>query len=979
MAKNNIFIILILAAIFALTAVRAFAAPRQNQPLTITQPTGEKIHVFVSGDEFYHRIHDKDGYTIVQDPKDGWFYYAALRKGDLVPARYKAGAKDPKKTSLKPNVAPPAKKMRELYNLYRTPVETKFLNGETVRKAPASNTVKAQLRRMNNVVILIRFNDDSNFPVASLQKYDTICNGSINSLKHYYDEVSYGNLNIRSYFYPWYAGVDESSYQDSHERGYYRPYNASTNPDGYKNYSENYTRCQTLLSNALQWVSSNTPIPDSIDLDSDGDGYVDNVSFIIRGDSDNWMELLWAHRGSLTTTVKFHNKRISTYIFMPENQTDRSILCHEFFHALGAPDLYHYNDGLDLTPVGAWDLMESGKGHMSSYMKKRYANWIDMDTIKKSGIYSVKPLMNDRTGVAKLAVIPNGIVKQSLIMEYRKKSGLYESDLPGSGLIVYRVNPSYTTNADYNGTTELDMLYVFRPYGAVKQDGIITDAFFSQEAGRTFVNDLSEPVRLFKSRGEVTGMGIYNINVTADSAAFYFHFGNNFEPSNISAFYNFATEKIDVSWNKNSSGTGASVLAVSDDNTFQYLDPDVVYSAGDVLPSGAAVVYQGDAEQFSYTPTTRGKALYFTVFSVQNSGYSLGITSQAYSPAITVDCGVLANMDTASATAVAQRDTAAQWGYLAGHSGMNNTVFTEYFNNDEIFLVKGLTINVAKSVAVNENSTVEFWIADVGDDLAVTNKGASDISGRVLYKEAVAMRTLSEGVNNIVFETPVMIRKDFLAGFTIAYNGDTFALKVESARDYQNYSMAIFPDVCNGIEGQAGFFILSPDTASIPAEENSATQVNVWIDGRDWDVSDVPDWLDVVSDKTDGILNISAKSANLHRTRSARITLSASNGETRTLAVGQRGLGDTVLVANENIALKSNIHLYPNPSANGVFSLDAPLPTLITVFDMNGKTLMRGVAAKGVSTIDLSADPSGVYFVRLQENGIDKILKMIKK
>jgi hypothetical protein len=677
---------------------------------------------------------------------------------------------------------------------------------------------------------------------------------------------------------------------------------------------------------------------------------------------------------------------------MPENQTDLRTFCHEFFHALGAPDLYHYYNGLNLTPVGSWDIMESGTAHISSYMKKRYAGWVNIDTIAKSGVYSVKPLMDNRTNVAKLAVIPGeGISRQALIMEYRKKDGLYESSLPGTGLIVYRLNLLYNTNADYDGTSKLDMLYVFRPYGTPTGNGNIGNAFFSQTVQRTYVNDNSEPTYLFKSRGEVTKTGIYNVNVTEDSASFYFHYGDNFVPSNISSFYNSGTGKVDVSWTKNSSGTGTSILVVSEKNSFQYLDPDVTYNINNVLPLGATVIYKGDAEQFSYTPATNGKMLYFTVFSVQSSGYSIGVSSQAYSPISTVECDFFANIDTASTAVVTQEDTTAQvqWGYFAGHSSANNTMFVEYFDNDQVLLVKGLTINVAKNIIQSENPTVEFWIANAADDVPATS---SNILGRVLYRESVEMQTLSEGVNEIVFKSPVMIKKNFLAGFTIKYNGDTFALKVAPATGgahagrstsqlyiQQNYSMAIFPNFCNGIEGQTGFFILSPDTIVLSAAKNSTISTNVWIDGRDWSVSGAPDWIDAVPNKVDGILTVSAKTSNQYETRSTRITLSASNGETRILAIGQNGFGNTPPSANEDVATKSSVRLYPNPSADGFFSLDVPSSTPFIVVDINGKVLVRGTAQRGVSRIDLSEDPSGIYFISFQENGVDRTLKIIKK
>ena len=40
-------------------------------------------------------------------------------------------------------------------------------------------------------------------------------------------------------------------------------------------------------------------------------------------------------------------------------------LCHEFFHSMGAPDLYHYNDNAAPTSAGGWDVMdEIGRAHV---------------------------------------------------------------------------------------------------------------------------------------------------------------------------------------------------------------------------------------------------------------------------------------------------------------------------------------------------------------------------------------------------------------------------------------------------------------------------------------------------------------------------------------------------------------------------------------------------------------------------------------
>jgi hypothetical protein len=72
-----------------------FAAYVENVPQTIRQPDGKIFHCLASGDEYYHWLHDANGYTIVMNPVDGYFYYG-IRSGEtIVPSKFKVGMADP--------------------------------------------------------------------------------------------------------------------------------------------------------------------------------------------------------------------------------------------------------------------------------------------------------------------------------------------------------------------------------------------------------------------------------------------------------------------------------------------------------------------------------------------------------------------------------------------------------------------------------------------------------------------------------------------------------------------------------------------------------------------------------------------------------------------------------------------------------------------------------------------------------------------
>ncbi len=273
---------------------------------------------------------------------------------------------------------------------------------KSITKAPHSGT-------LNNLVIYIRFNGENEI-TTTRQVYDNKLNPETgNTLKAFYNEVSYNKLTISSTHYPACATpvTANASYEDSHSRIYFQPYNASTNPIGYNGSAERGSREHQLLVDAVTWINTNSAISPSLNIDTDSDGYVDNVCFMIKGNAGEWAELLWAHRWVLySQNVYINGKRVFDYTFQPENQVSVRTLCHEMFHALGAPDLYHYDDITDMVPVGAWDIMESGGGHMGAYMKYKYADqeWItDIPEITTAGSYTLNPLTSSTNNCYKIA------------------------------------------------------------------------------------------------------------------------------------------------------------------------------------------------------------------------------------------------------------------------------------------------------------------------------------------------------------------------------------------------------------------------------------------------------------------------------------------------------------------------------------------------------------------------------------------------
>ena len=95
---------IISAIILLLISVIANAAWIDNIPMTVYQPDGAKIDCFASGDEYFNRLHDSDGYTIIQS-QNGYYYYAEEKAGKLIPSAISASSKNTVKSLLTPNLS----------------------------------------------------------------------------------------------------------------------------------------------------------------------------------------------------------------------------------------------------------------------------------------------------------------------------------------------------------------------------------------------------------------------------------------------------------------------------------------------------------------------------------------------------------------------------------------------------------------------------------------------------------------------------------------------------------------------------------------------------------------------------------------------------------------------------------------------------------------------------------------------------------
>ena len=577
-------IIVILSIIFQYYAYGIYL---KDYPTTITQPDGTVIECFTTGDEYYNWLHDKDGYTIVQDEITGYYCYAVLNGEKLIASQYVVGVVLPQSTGIQPYINISGEKILERRNA--------ILQYRAQREAPQPSGSRgtAWTGTLNNIVIYIRLADQSEFPAQQGTIYTPRLNTNTTSMRNYFKEVSYNQLDIVSRFFPIPTnnnGANILSYQDSHNIGYYLPYNATTNPEGYISYGQMAEREYDLLYNAINYVKSLNQIPSNLNLDLDGNGRVDNICFIVRGA----ISTFWPHKGSLAYNkhnVSINGKRVWNYNiytedFFKSTTYDRSysIICHEMCHSLEFPDLYHYNYD-KMEPVGYWDIMEydwNPSQHMGAYMKYKYGGWIPaIPSITTPGTYTLQPLTSASNNCYKIPIQGSS---EYLVLEYRKKAGTFENTLPGSGLIIYRINESHYPNGNEYGIGPggvKDEVYIFRPGGTVNSKGNIDNAHFSNNVGRTTFSSSTNPACFTSTNGSCGHLSIKNIKENSNNTL---SFDVSFCVNNSVTFSN--TSNLPVFTNASKIQTSGTVTVKSTDNVTFEIGDEVNLGPGFEIQAG---------------------------------------------------------------------------------------------------------------------------------------------------------------------------------------------------------------------------------------------------------------------------------------------------------------------------------------------------------------------------------------------------------
>ncbi|MFQ9511677.1 MAG: Ig-like domain-containing protein, partial [Lachnospiraceae bacterium] len=292
-----------------------------------------------------------------------------------------------------------------------------------------------------------------------------------------------------------------------------------------QNANIDYTIIKTLLDN----------VPAAWDkvVDYDGDGFIDNVTIILKGSGENngMLPSLYPHQSTYPGNERWGDKMVSNYNMLNTDRLLESILadesgviCHEFLHSLGYPDLYTSSGTSH--PVYNWDIMGLASKYLSyplAYLRMHFSGWLSLDTITTSQTLTLDAPETEGGNVAYILKSPLNPY-EIFVVEMRKKTSPYDentidSRIGGSGVIVYRVDTTVDGLSNYSGKTGV---YIFRPQP--NQNGYdaneilcLQNAYLSFESGSTSIGsaDLSKTLvdgALTFSDGTNSGIVIENVS-----------------------------------------------------------------------------------------------------------------------------------------------------------------------------------------------------------------------------------------------------------------------------------------------------------------------------------------------------------------------------------------------------------------------------------------------------------------------------------
>lgn len=527
-----------------------WARPALKKSVNAKQPDGTNVTIWLHGDEYRSYNTTDDGYTVVKNDR-GFFVYAKKEAGLLVGTDIVAH--DATNRTLD-----------ELSFLQTMPrhltadmSETMLQTVSQTRASRAQRLAQHKAQRVDyskfkGLIILVEYNDCK----FRNTDYKEIMEGMVNQ-EHY---TGTDKTNVKRKDGNNSQHIDKDVICTGSMRDYFRDNSngiftptfdiigpVTVNRSQYYSRSgssdrENWNRGQQLMTEAC---TAADPLVDFSKYDFDNDGLVDIVYFIFAGHSSyvtgNNSKLLWPHQSDLSYTsvrkdgIALGYYSCSTELFGSDGTTTEEwsvlegigTICHEFGHALGLPDFYdvdYTESGGQSDDPGKWSVMANGADYnlgrtpCGYSLFERYSlGFTKPQVISGPGTFSI-----DEIGKSNAGYRLNTPVNREYFMLENRQQNKWDSELPGHGMLIFRVDSTNTSvwrNNTLNCNPKHNYYELVRA-GGVKRlpaSGGLSVAYgapsdpFPGTANVTTISNVTSPASLKTWAGSLSTFGLRNI------------------------------------------------------------------------------------------------------------------------------------------------------------------------------------------------------------------------------------------------------------------------------------------------------------------------------------------------------------------------------------------------------------------------------------------------------------------------------------
>lgn len=476
-----------MALILALvcTAVAAWAVPALSVWRTVVQSDSTTLRVMQVGDERMHYYITTDRVPLVEQPNGDFCYASALGFG--LSSTGVVAHEAARRTSVELAAMTTEDAVRAL----RRPMPGFSAPHRSLSKAPARADAAVDSTMMGRRRALLLLVDFSNLTFKSdstaIDYYTAVCNqegytndyGAIGSVHDYFAAQSLGKFDLT---------FDVVKVTLPKENTWYGANGSSSSIYGN---GDQYDRLAEMVISACEQADTTAQL-DWTRYDWNGDGTAELVFLLYAGGGEatgGGDATVWPHMFSLsdiTAYEQYYKQNAPTYAFTSHDSiavniyacsnevygrsanTRRmglGVICHEFSHCMGLPDLYDTGGG-NASNLGDYDVLASGSYNSPTFglgwvpagytaYERRSMNWIDyvvLDSTRANDtIRNLRPMSD---GGDSYVLYNAGHPAEYFIVENRVQQG-WDTYIPDQGLMMMHIDydPYYW---EYNEVNSLN-------------------------------------------------------------------------------------------------------------------------------------------------------------------------------------------------------------------------------------------------------------------------------------------------------------------------------------------------------------------------------------------------------------------------------------------------------------------------------------------------------------------------------------------